>query len=363
MNEQELQDPTVSNPSATTHEQPTVPDPDALTPAEAFKNTFIEEGNATLRRIGAIAVLLVILAGLLTVLSPDIQFAGKRNVAHRSETSSEYLRPTAAFPKVELQAKAAYVYDVRSQKSLFAKNAHAQLPLASITKLMTVLVAADLFHNEGLLAFGSEHSDVDSGSPFPSAQWIPNDVFTYTLIQSSNQGASTIAAAVGTMAPDSYEHSQARDIFIEHMNSKARELGLTQTYFINETGLDASQAVGGGYGSARDAAMLLSALAESSMQILEQTRLPAVKFTAAKGSSMVAINTNTDIGSVAGLIGSKTGYTKLAGGNLAVLFDADLGRPIIIVVLGSTEEGRFSDVKTLADATRSYITGAQTQTL
>jgi len=69
----------------------------------------------------------------------------------------------------------------------------------------------------------------------------------------------------------------------------------------------------------------------------------------------VARNTNKMASDTPGLIGSKTGYTGTAGGNLAFVFDPELGRPIIITVLGSTAEGRFEDAKKLIDATLNYL--------
>lgn len=53
---------------------------------------------------------------------------------------------------------------------------------------------------------------------------------------------------------------------------------------------------------------------------------------------------------------SKTGLTDLAGGNLAIAFDAGLGHPIVVVVLGSTEDGRLTDVENLVDATLASFT-------
>ncbi len=68
-----------------------------------------------------------------------------------------------------------------------------------------------------------------------------------------------------------------------------------------------------------------------------------------------AENTNEYVNTIPGLQGSKTGYTELAGGNLAIVFDAGLDHPIAIVVLGSTLEGRFEDVDALVEATYSYV--------
>ena len=63
-------------------------------------------------------------------------------------------------------------------------------------------------------------------------------------------------------------------------------------------------------------------------------------------------NTNTALNQFVGLSGSKTGFTDLAGGNLAIIFDVSLGKPVVIVVLGSCKEGRFEDMRKLYDLTK-----------
>ena len=68
------------------------------------------------------------------------------------------------------------------------------------------------------------------------------------------------------------------------------------------------------------------------------------------------INTNDLVDQIPGMIGSKTGYTDLAGGNLVLLVDIGIDHPIAIAVLGSTRDERFSDVKKLIDATTNSIT-------
>ncbi len=69
-----------------------------------------------------------------------------------------------------------------------------------------------------------------------------------------------------------------------------------------------------------------------------------------------AINTNDIVSRIPNLIGSKTGYTDLAGGNLTVAFDAGFDRPIIITVLGSSREERFTDVLKLVNAVQEAVT-------
>jgi len=125
---------------------------------------------------------------------------------------------------------------------------------------------------------------------------------------------------------------------------------LTQTYFINPTGLDTNKTISGGYGSARDAAKLLEYAVINMPDIIESTRHTAINFESLSDINHRATNTNSSIDTLPGLIASKTGYTDLAGGNLVIAFDAGINRPIIISVLGSTQSGRFEDIEKLVNA-------------
>jgi D-alanyl-D-alanine carboxypeptidase len=68
-----------------------------------------------------------------------------------------------------------------------------------------------------------------------------------------------------------------------------------------------------------------------------------------------ARNTNRETGKFPLLLASKTGYTDLAGGNLALAFDAGFNHPIVVVVLGSSYDGRFADAEKLVWSTLEYL--------
>jgi D-alanyl-D-alanine carboxypeptidase (penicillin-binding protein 5/6) len=142
------------------------------------------------------------------------------------------------------------------------------------------------------------------------------------------------------------------------MNWRAKELGLTQTYFLNESGLDEGAFATGGYGSARDTALLLARLFNTAPGVFGATRSSAVVVEEKTGNHRVR-NTNTAAELIPGLIGGKTGLTDLAGGNLAVLIDAGPNHPVAIVVLGSTEHKRFTDVGALAWETLRHLNQRQ----
>ena len=144
------------------------------------------------------------------------------------------------------------------------------------------------------------------------------------------------------------------------MNDKAKELGLTTMEFFNESGLDVAPqsnlsvktlTKAGGYGSARDIAFLLISLREKYPSSLDITTHKDAQVVSQDNITHHLINTNEAIGNFPGLLASKTGYTDLAGGNLAIMFDIGIGHPIVAVVLGSTHKGRFNDMKILVQAT------------
>ena len=140
------------------------------------------------------------------------------------------------------------------------------------------------------------------------------------------------------------------------MNDIARELDLRHTYFLNVSGLDVSDTLSGAYGSARDVAGLFAYAVRAALFVFARTAQDGIRITSADGTQKtILFNTNNSIGDIPGLMMGKTGLTDLAGGNLAVVFDAGIGHPVAAVVLGSTQNGRFSDIETLVQAARESI--------
>jgi D-alanyl-D-alanine carboxypeptidase (penicillin-binding protein 5/6) len=183
--------------------------------------------------------------------------------------------------------------------------------------------------------------DADNGlsdSFLPGEKWNLKDLLDFSLIMSSNGGIHAIASVF-----NNYEAPNNTDI-IEMMNDKAASLGLKDTFFINETGLDVDKDMSGAYSSAYDVSMLLKNIIKNNPSLIESTSENTEDFVSESNIKHVASNTDAVMNEIPGLIASKTGYTDLAGGNLAVVFDAGIMHPVAVVVLGSTVDGRFSDV-------------------
>jgi D-alanyl-D-alanine carboxypeptidase len=260
----------------------------------------------------------------------------------------------AVFENVNVKAKAVMVYDMADNRVLYAKNENVQLPLASITKLMTALVATELLPKDGKVTIKSEflREEGDSGL-LAQESWNLKELLDFSLVTSSNDGMRSVASIIGATKLNSADYDLGRKDFIEKMNKRAQELDLDQTFFVNESGLDVGS-VSGGYGSASDVNSLMKFMIISQPEIMEATKYPNLNIDS-DSKKHPAKNTNDIVSSIPGLFASKTGFTDLAGGNLVVAFDPSLGKPIIVTVLGSTAEGRFEDVQTLVEATLDYL--------
>lgn len=256
------------------------------------------------------------------------------------------------FSAVRISGEAAYVWDIQTQRVLYKKEPSKQLPLASLTKLMTALVAQEILSETAEIAIGGQaiRQDGDSGL-LEGETFARLTLSDLVLMSSSNDGAYALAAAAGGIL----QPSNGANAFVNAMNIRADELNLHETYFKNPTGLDISENEGGAYGSAKDMAFLMEHILIHQPDILPYTTEGQSRIYSEDGVYHDAINTNYYIDEIPGLIGSKTGYTELAGGNLIVAFDAGLNRPIVVAVLGSTQHERFTDVVTLVKEAQKYV--------
>jgi D-alanyl-D-alanine carboxypeptidase (penicillin-binding protein 5/6) len=236
---------------------------------------------------------------------------------------------------------------------LFEKNPDQELPLASITKLMTALVAYELVPDNTLVTISNAAAAQQSGGNLAAGEiYKVKDLADFALISSHNSAAYTLAGSVGELLGEEDTVSQ----FIAAMNIRADELNLSSLDYSNPTGLDISATEAGATGSARDTTFLMEYILLNNPEILTPTVKPYTRLYNQNGDYHDAQNTNNILTEVPNLLGSKTGYTDLAGGNLTIAFDAGYNRPVIITVLGSTRNERFDDVKKLIVGVQQIMT-------
>ena len=245
-----------------------------------------------------------------------------------------------------IEAKSYYVYDVIDQKPIFAKDEHEKLPLASITKLMSGLVVFDIMPETTIVTITKDDVAMEGDTGLiVGEKWKLKDLLDFSLITSSNDGMHAIASSLNY-----YDAVNNKDT-VKIMNEKATNLGMNDTIFINETGLDIDTNMSGAYSSAFDVSLLFQSILKKDPTLISSTNKKEETFISESNIKHSAVNTNEALNKISGLIASKTGFTNLAGGNLAVIFDAGFMHPVVVVVLGSTSDGRFSDAVKLEQLT------------
>lgn len=250
-----------------------------------------------------------------------------------------------------VKAKAFTIYNFTSEASLYGNNENLALPLASLTKLMTTRVV--LKNKTGSKTYTVQKNDLDSDGPIGFVvgdTYTVSDLITAALVPSSNNAAVMLAKSTGLSV----------DGFTAAMNAEAQNLGLDSLSFKSVTGLDSEDNKATVYGSARDVAILLNRDATDFPETLKVTTLQKTKIYSTTGRGFEFSNTDAAIPKLPILVASKTGYTDIAGGNLAVLWQEHDGSRIGAVVLGSTQEGRFADMIAIHDATGRFLESQKT---
>jgi len=234
---------------------------------------------------------------------------------------------------LSLQSAVALVLDQRSGDVLFEKNAQAVLPIASISKLMTAMVVLDaqLPMSEMLEISGA---DVDTERNTRSRLGLGTRLSRGELLQLALMSSENRAAhALGRHYPGGY------DRFVEQMNRKAREIGMSSSHFVEPTGLSSDNV-----SNARDLAMLVRAASNYPL-IREYSTASAL--TVDTGYRTVSFrNTNRLVGNPEWDIGlQKTGYLSDAG-NCVVMQTRIDGRPVVLVLLDAQARmARVGDAK------------------
>ena len=311
-----------------------------------------------LRQLGMALFLLVVVFGttyvgtVVALFKPSEQVSDV-HVSTRLEPIVSSIEYTDPFGGLSISGRSAFVWDVREERVLFNKNADETVPLASVAKLMTALVAYELLSDETNVNISIEAIKTDGDSGLKDGEIFSlKNLTDMVLVASSNDGAAALGKAAGNAIPGAIDPDT---LFVRAMNLRARELGLSRTHFKNATGLDLSPTEAGAVSSARDVALLMEYIITHYPQVMKLTTTDATLVYNENGEYHEVENTNEIVNQIDGLIASKTGYTELAGGNLVVAFEAGLNHPIIAVVLGSTFHNRFTDILALTRSARHYV--------
>lgn len=305
--------------------------------------------------VGVSLVSIFFYIGVRSALNFQLEY--EKNLLQRELLSEKLSRkPKDFFEDLNLSAKAFLVFDLNNKKTLVSHNEEVQLPLASLTKLMTVYVANKEKQEGSLLTIQEKDLAIEGESGLVLGEhWAIPKLIDFVLVTSSNDGASALASVVASQ--NSMEDKKENQSFVDKMNETAHEIGMVQSYFLNPSGLDVNEALSGAYGSAEDVAILVEKILNENGRVFKSS-VSKKEIISSLSNVYEVENTNVIVDKLPGALVSKTGYTDLAGGNLAMAFNVGLDHKIIIVVLGSTREERFTDMEKLfwasADTLKDY---------
>lgn len=262
---------------------------------------------------------------------PDIVKAFVNFPTKKNFPNNPVLGKKTAFPI--LSAQGVIAIDMDSGVPLYEKNPDAPLLPASTTKIVTALVALDIYKPDDVLTVGPKALVVGQKMGlFVGEKMRMEDLLYGLLVYSANDAAQTLAE----------NHPDGYDAFIFDMNTKARKLHMTNSHFENPVGLDGNTH----RSTARDL-VRASEIAMRSPMFSKIVGTKEVIITDATGKySYDLVNLNKLLGTVPGVIGVKTGWTESARENLVTYVTRE-GHKILITLLGSQD--RFGETTELID--------------
>ena len=234
-------------------------------------------------------------------------------------------------PAPQIKASIALVADLKSGEQYLSLGPGNRWPLASVTKLMTAVIAFQTLDTNATAtvsadAFAADPMDqlLKAGDTYQIA-----DLMRMLLLPSSNVAAETIA--------DAYPHG--RDAFLALMNAQAVSWGMTNTFYKDPSGLSPSNQTTSG-----DMLLLAQKIYMDYPRILATTRVPSVTAVELNSGRRVIVRSINDFVGRADFLGGKTGFTVEASGNLFSIFSFH-NRPLFTIVLGTDD--RFGDTTKL----------------
>lgn len=254
---------------------------------------------------------------------------------------------------------AEYVYVVDEDGTVyFDRNATVQTQIASVTKIMTAIVALEEGSMDDVITVSETAAKIGESSAELQAgdQLTLGEALKALMIPSGNDAAQAIAEFYGgrmldRAGGDATNEYACNEAFVAAMNAKAQELGMTQSEFSNAHGLDFGDYQGSLHSTAQDVALMVACAMENDV-FREVVSMGETTIKVTRDGSPAGIflePTDELLGNYEGLCGVKTGYTEKAGNCFAAACNRG-DKDVYCIVLKSTDEWqRFTDTSTLLD--------------
>lgn len=240
-------------------------------------------------------------------------------------------------PALDVGGKSALLMELSSGQVLFEKNADERLPIASVTKVMTLLLIMEAIDDAVLNYDDPVTCSAYAASMGGSQIWLEegeimtvHELLKAIAVVSANDACAMMAERI----------SGSEEGFVACMNERAAELGMENTHFTDCCGLDESA-----YSSARDVAIMSRELMKHS----DITKYTTIWMDSLRGGASELVNTNKLVRFYEGITGLKTGTTSQAGHCLSATAQRD-GLGLVSVILGcETTAERFGGARKMLD--------------
>ena len=236
----------------------------------------------------------------------------------------------------EITADAAIVMDEQTGQVLYEKNADKREYPASMTKMMTCILAIEKGSPDQIITVSDHAANVECTRLYPGYALRLADITQQMMMISDNGAATAIGEALGGDEAS----------FADMMNAKAKEIGAVNTHFVNMNGMPDPDH----YSTARDMAKIAAyGMKLDKFRQIVGTKEKRIYYIAPQGHMTYCVNTNALLDTYPGCTGIKTGWTSAARGCVSAAATRD-GRELIAVVMHSDDdETRFSEAAELLD--------------
>lgn len=236
-----------------------------------------------------------------------------------------------------ISAKAAFFTDTKTRQVLYSKNIHDRLPIASLVKVMTVLVALEHKSMDDMFTVSQSAAGMEPDKMLLIAgeKLTLKELLDGIFLISANDAAEAIAENT----------TGDRNEFIKLMNDKAKQLGMADTFFANPTGLD--EDTNNSYSTAYDLVILTRYLIRRYPEVVNISKQMRIYLPQTENHQDYDMYTGINLlTTYPGVVGFKTGYTPEAGLTLITLARQN-GHEVMGVLLGS--EDRRDEARELLD--------------
>lgn len=250
--------------------------------------------------------------------------------------------PLAKAEGPEIPAPSAILMDAATGTILYEKNSRERLPPASVTKVMTLLLVMEALDSGRItwedMVTTSDHAAGKGGSQVylePGEQMSMDEMLKSVVVSSANDCATALAEHI----------AGSEEAFVQMMNQRAQELGLTDTHFVNCTGLDDGENASEHLTTAHDIAVMSRELLRHD----EIRKYTTIWMDTVRNGQFGLSNTNKLVRFYEGTTGLKTGYTSTAGHCLSASAKRDGIELIAVVMHCGSSADRFQSAKALLD--------------